>query len=84
MHLTTIDVPKAPVQLYKCHAGEVVDLATSPFNHYLVSLGRDGRLFLYDYIKRQLVFYYEFLAKGCCMIWVPTEVLVNICFSTYS
>lgn len=72
--LTTDDDPKPPAQIYKCHAGKVVDLAPCPFDHYVASFGKDGRLYIYDYVQKKLVFDYEFPAKGCCMIWMPTEV----------
>lgn len=73
--LTTVDDPQPPKRIYKCHAGEVVDLAVCPFDHYLASLGRDGRIFIYNYINKKMVFDFEFSAKGCCMLWPSTEVL---------
>lgn len=63
-----------PVQLYKCHAGGVADIAPCPYGPYLATLGVDGRLFLYDYINKTMLFHYQFPAKGVCMLWVPLAV----------
>lgn len=58
--------------LYRCHAGAIVDVTTSPmpeFN-YAASLGEDGRLHLYDLIEWNLTILHEFCAAGRSMIWL--------------
>lgn len=67
-------IAQPPVQLYKCHAGTVADIATCPFGPYLASLGEDGRLYLYNYEERVMVFHYQFPAKGVALIWLPLTV----------
>ncbi|KRT85890.1 WD40 domain-containing protein, partial [Oryctes borbonicus] len=62
------------VQLYECHAGRVVDIAVCPWGPYLVSLGEDGRIYLYNYITREKLLKYQFPAKGVCMLWLPLNV----------
>ncbi|KAG5898603.1 hypothetical protein JTB14_020979 [Gonioctena quinquepunctata] len=66
--------PEPPVQLYKCHAGKVVDIAACPTGPYLASLGKDGRFYLYNYMTKELVFHQEFPALGRCMIWPGIKV----------
>jgi WD40 repeat protein len=76
--LNTEDTPKESVQLYKCHAGKIVAIAPCPWGPYLVSLGEDGRLYLYAYQMKQFIFEHQFPAKGTCLIWLSPKVL--ICF----
>ncbi|CAG9840027.1 unnamed protein product [Diabrotica balteata] len=73
--LNTVTEPEPSMQLYKCHAGKVVDIATYCNGRYLASLGRDGRLYIYNYLMKKLVFGYEFPAKGSQMIWPEAELL---------
>lgn len=73
--LTTEKQAEPPVQLYKCHAGAVADIASCPFATYLATLGTDGYLFIYDYIRKTMLFQHQFPAKGVCMIWLPLSVL---------
>ncbi|KAF5282186.1 hypothetical protein FQR65_LT02883 [Abscondita terminalis] len=62
---------REPVQLYKCHGGAVVDIIT--WGNYLLSLGVDGRLQLYNYVKREFSYSYQFPAKGCCLLWLSVQ-----------
>ena len=62
------------VQLYTCHAGPVMDLATSPIDEHLATLGKDGRLFVYNYIQKKIVVIKKFEAEGSCLIWLPLHV----------
>uniref|UniRef100_A0A6P7FPY4 Cilia- and flagella-associated protein 44-like n=1 Tax=Diabrotica virgifera virgifera TaxID=50390 RepID=A0A6P7FPY4_DIAVI len=73
--LNTVTEPEPSMQLYKCHAGKVVDIATYCNGRYLASLGRDGRLYIYNYLTKKLVFSYEFPAKGSRMLWPEAELL---------
>ncbi|XP_022906281.2 cilia- and flagella-associated protein 44 [Onthophagus taurus] len=61
-------------QLYFCHAGAISDMATCPYGNYFVSFGIDGRLQLYNYIKKSLLMVQQYPAKGKCMMWVPISV----------
>ncbi|XP_064214804.1 cilia- and flagella-associated protein 44 isoform X1 [Tribolium castaneum] len=74
--LNTEETPKESVQLYKCHAGKVVAIATSPNGPYLASLGEDGRIYVYAYLEKRLIFNYQYPAKGTCMIWVPPKLAI--------
>ncbi|XP_060530871.1 cilia- and flagella-associated protein 44 [Cylas formicarius] len=73
--LNTEKEPKPSEQLFKCHAGRVADIAACPYGPYLASLGEDGRIFLYDYLKRSRVFEYTFPAGGVCLIWPNLDVV---------
>ncbi|RZC43160.1 thyroid receptor-interacting protein 11 [Asbolus verrucosus] len=72
--LNTKDTPQESVQIYKSHAGKVVDIAVCPWGPFLASLGEDGRLYLYSYLNRKLIFEYQFPARGACMIWLPPKI----------
>lgn len=61
-------------QLYKCHAGAVVDIGACPCGPYLASLGIDGRLQLYNYEQKKILFRHTFPAKGSVLIWLPLNV----------
>lgn len=67
-------------QLYQCHAGKVMDIAACPWGMYLASLGEDGRIQVYNYITRKLLFRHQFPAKGRAMIWLP--IFVSACTDT--
>lgn len=58
--------------LYRCHAGAIVDVATSPAPDcdYIASLGEDGRLHLYELSAGRLAFFHEFRSAGRSMIWL--------------
>lgn len=68
-----------PVQLYKCHAGEVADIVACPWGHFFASLGVDGRFYLYNYVSKKMIFDHQFPAKGVCMLWLPLNVRMNFC-----
>lgn len=78
MDLTTEKVSEPPEQLYKCHAGGVADIATCPYGTYLATLGKDGYLFIYDYVRKIMVFKHKFPAKGVCMLWLPLKASIAI------
>jgi WD40 repeat protein len=40
----------------------------------LVSLGEDGRLYLYAYQMKQFIFEHQFPAKGTCLIWLSPKL----------
>ncbi|CAH1956940.1 unnamed protein product [Acanthoscelides obtectus] len=65
--------PKPSVLLYKCHAGQVKGMAPCPFSNYLASLGGRGKLFIYNYLTKKLVFEYMFPASGRCLEWLPIK-----------
>ncbi|KAF5282198.1 hypothetical protein FQR65_LT02895 [Abscondita terminalis] len=72
--LTTFAEPKRPVQLFRCHAGAIMDIAACPWGPYLVSLGVDGRMQLYNYENRKLLYRYRFPAKGVTITWLPINM----------
>lgn len=72
--LNTEIEPLPPLQLYNCHGGPIADIAACPYDQFFVSLGTEGKFFLYNYVTRQRLFMYQFPANGRCMIWVPLEV----------
>lgn len=65
------DSCKAQV-LYRCHAGAIVDVTTSPAPDcdYIASLGEDGRLHVYELSVGRLAFFHEFRSAGRSMIWL--------------
>lgn len=65
--------PKPPVQLFKCHAGEIVAVSASPTTTHIATLGRDGRMHIYNYENHQLILQHQFKSHGGDMIWIPLE-----------
>lgn len=63
-----------PKELFRCHAGGIVGLCTSPFSEHVVTLGEDGRLYVYDYYDKSIVHYKTFPAKGRALLWLPMNV----------
>lgn len=72
--LSTEVRPLPPKQLFRCHAGEIVSMETSSVMNHVATLGRDGRLYIYDYLQRAMIFHHQFLAAGCDFLWVPASV----------
>lgn len=66
--------PAAPMMLFRCHAGPIMRCASSPFSTHFVTLGRDSRLHVYDYQTKNLIYYHQFPAQGCDLIWLPLVV----------
>lgn len=66
--------PEQPKQIFRCHAGEIIGLATSPFSTHVATLGEDGRLHIYDYKTKKLLFFKQYPAKGRAIIWLPISV----------
>lgn len=72
--LSTEVRPLLPKQLFYCHAGEIVAMDTSPVNQLVATLGKDGRLYLYDYVEKVLIFQHQFPAAGGDLIWLPLSI----------
>lgn len=72
--LATEHRPRAPKQLFRCHAGEIVAMDTSSISCHVATLGKDGRLYIYDYIAKELIFHHQFMAFGVDLIWLPVTV----------
>lgn len=58
--------------LYRCHAGAIIDLATSNITEfdYIASLGTDGRLHIYRSTDGNLAISHAFCAAGSSMVWM--------------
>ncbi|XP_055610904.1 cilia- and flagella-associated protein 44 isoform X2 [Uranotaenia lowii] len=65
---------KEPQQLMKCHTGPIVAVQACPTANYVATLGSDGRLFMYDYVQRKMIFNHQFNSNGCAMLWFPITV----------
>lgn len=61
-------------QLYRCHAGAIVAVVTSPCSGYMATLGADGRLHIYNYVTQLLVFHKRFRSKGAAISWPSLRV----------
>jgi hypothetical protein len=51
-----------------------MDMAASPVNEHLATLGKDGRLFIYAYLEKKLLLVKRFRAQGSCLLWLPFDV----------
>ncbi|XP_039950900.1 cilia- and flagella-associated protein 44 isoform X1 [Bactrocera tryoni] len=72
--LNTYDVPQTPRKLYNCHGGKVVAAQASPVSTHLMTLGEDGKMFLFNYITNALVLEKKFISSGSDFIWFSTKV----------
>lgn len=63
-----------PKQLFWCHAGPIFTIASSPISSHVATFGRDGRLFMYNYDTKKMLFHHQFISQGDDMIWLPTTV----------
>ncbi|KAL0267585.1 UNVERIFIED_CONTAM: hypothetical protein PYX00_009818 [Menopon gallinae] len=61
-------------EIYHCHSGRVVAVQGSPVSTQFATLGSDGRLHIYDYTLKKLIFKKEFLFGGRCLLWLPLSV----------
>lgn len=68
------DSKEVPQQFFKCHAGPIFTICTSPMSAHVATFGRDGRLFMYNYETKKLVFCHQFISQGDDMIWLPITV----------
>lgn len=51
--------------------------ASTYITYHLLSfacLGRDGRLYVYDYLEKRMIFHHQFIAAGCDFIWLPVTL----------
>lgn len=64
----------AAQQLYKCHAGAIVGVATSPCSPFVATLGEDGRLHVYNYASKELAYHKRFPSNGSAIIWASLSV----------
>lgn len=51
-----------------------MDISACPYDSYLISLGEDGRLYVYAYLRKTLIFEHQFPAHGTCLIWLPHQI----------
>jgi hypothetical protein len=58
-------------------------MAASPVDEHLATLGKDGRLFIYNYLQKKLLLFKRFPAEGSCLLWLPLHVS-NICRCNHS
>jgi hypothetical protein len=49
-------------------------MAASPVDEHLATLGKDGRLFIYNYLEKKLLLVKRFPAEGSCLLWLPLDV----------
>ena len=49
-------------------------MAASPVDEHLAALGKDGRLFIYNYLEKKLILVKRFPAEGSCLLWLPLDV----------
>ncbi|ORX54869.1 WD40 repeat-like protein [Piromyces finnis] len=57
--------------IMRFHSREVVDIVTNPINHTMTSLGNDGSIKLYDYLKRKIISSASYSGSGTVLRMVP-------------
>ncbi|KAK0088856.1 hypothetical protein PV325_010453 [Microctonus aethiopoides] len=63
-----------PNKLFTCHAGKVNDIASCPWAEFFATCGDDGRLNIYNYLKKKIIISHKFRDCGTCLIWLPCTV----------
>ncbi|THD23834.1 WD repeat-containing protein 52 [Fasciola hepatica] len=64
----------APESLVRFHSGAITDCVTSPYTHTAATIGRDGRIFIYDMIDKKQIVRRRFPSGGSKLIWCPPQV----------
>ncbi|XP_054742319.1 cilia- and flagella-associated protein 44 [Anastrepha obliqua] len=72
--LNTHDVPNKPEKLYSCHGGKVIAAQASPVSTLLMTLGEDGKIFIFDYIRNILLMEKQFISPGSDLHWFSTKI----------
>ncbi|XP_052861271.1 cilia- and flagella-associated protein 44 [Anopheles cruzii] len=72
--LTPAHHTEPPQQLFRCHAGPIAAVQTSPVSGHVATLGVDGKLCVYDYHKRELLLTHQFQYSGRTMLWLPVTL----------
>ncbi|XP_075152852.1 cilia- and flagella-associated protein 44 [Haematobia irritans] len=72
--LNTKDIPKESYKLYSCHGGRIIAAQTSPVSPYLMTLGQDGRILVYDYENQKLILEKLFSSVGTDLLWFGFKV----------
>lgn len=73
-NLSTEVRPPPAKQLFRSHAGEIVAMETSSNSNHVATLGRDGRLYIYDFDEKKLIFHHQFFAAGADFLWLPVSL----------
>ncbi|RUS78330.1 hypothetical protein EGW08_013908 [Elysia chlorotica] len=67
--LSFLNTAKEPYQVLTAHGGAIVSSATSKNNCIMATLGADGQIRVYDYIKHKLLACRTFSSAGTTMLW---------------
>lgn len=72
--MNTYDIPNEPRKLYNCHGGNIITAQTSPISPHIMTLGRDGKIFVYNYESKELLLEKKFSSKGTDLLWFNTKI----------
>ncbi|CAL8106722.1 unnamed protein product [Calicophoron daubneyi] len=64
----------APEMLMGFHSGAILDCVTSPFAYTAATIGIDGRICIYDLVKKKTIVCRRFPSGGSRLIWSPPTV----------
>ncbi|KAJ3258529.1 Cilia- and flagella-associated protein 44 [Boothiomyces macroporosus] len=74
-HLMKLDLHKRTSEkILSFHSGAVAGVATSPLKHQMSSLGKDGKLHVYDYVARSMVNKIHYPQGGSYISYVPANL----------
>lgn len=68
------DVPEEPRKLYSTHGGKVIAGQLSPVSTHLLTLGEDGKIFVYDYVSKKTLLEKKFISAGTDLLWFNLSI----------
>lgn len=76
--LSFLNTAKEPYTVLTAHGGPIVGCATSKRNCIMATLGTDGQIRVYDYIRHKLLACRTFSSAGTTLVW-PGVTFDNTC-----
>jgi hypothetical protein len=74
LNFSDLTLIKSVEKILNCHAGSILDMDTSDWGPYAITVGQDGCLRVYNYHIQKLALTHRFHDIGTCVIWLPCSV----------
>ena len=77
--LSFLNTAKEPYSVFTAHGGPIVSCASSKINCIMATLGVDGQIRVYDYIRHKLLACRTFSSAGTTMMWPGVQFDQTCC-----